>query len=109
MAHIPSVIQHCVTDYAQNIDIMKKLFYGVALLAVAGLSACGSKTTTSENQQAPLPLPDAAYDSTYVKEVSEAADEQVVVTETDTVGGEIVTDTISQDTVVSDGSTIVPQ
>ncbi|MDE6543354.1 MAG: hypothetical protein K2J97_05820 [Muribaculaceae bacterium] len=86
---------------------MKKLIYGVALVAIAGLSACGSKTTTSE--QAPLPLPDAAYDSTYVKEVSEAADEQIVVTETPTATGENITDTISQDTVIANASTIVPQ
>ncbi len=87
---------------------MKKLIYGVALVSIAGLSACGSKTTTSE-QQAPLPLPDAAYDSTYVKEVSEAADEQIVVSETDTITGENITDTISQDTVIANASTIVPQ
>ena len=92
-----------------NIDIMKKLIYGAALLAIAGMSACAPKNTKNE-ANAPLPLPDAAYDSTYVKEVSEAADEQIVVTETPTPGGgENITDTISQDTVVSDGSTIVPQ
>ena len=92
-----------------NIDIRKKLIYGAALLAIAGMSACAPKNTKNE-ANAPLPLPDAAYDSTYVKEVSEAADEQIVVTETPTPGGgENITDTISQDTVVSDGSTIVPQ
>ena len=92
-----------------NVDIMKKLIYGAALLAIAGMSACAPKNTKNE-ANAPLPLPDAAYDSTYVKEVSEAADEQIVVTETPTPGGgENITDTISQDTVVSDGSTIVPQ
>ena len=92
-----------------NIDIMKKLIYGAALLAIAGMSACAPKNTKNE-ANAPLPLPDAAYDSTYVKEVSEAADEQIVVTETPTPGGgENITDTISQDPVVSDGSTIVPQ
>ena len=88
---------------------MKKLIYGAALLAIAGMSACAPKNTKNE-ANAPLPLPDAAYDSTYVKEVSEAADEQIVVTETPTPGGgENITDTISQDPVVSDGSTIVPQ
>lgn len=87
---------------------MKKLIYGVALVAIAGLSACGSKTTTS-TEQAPLPLPDAAYDSTYVKEVSEAADQQIVVSETPTATGENITDTISQDTVIANASTIVPQ
>ena len=92
-----------------NIDIRKKLIYGAALLAIAGMSACAPKNTKNE-ANAPLPLPDAAYDSTYVKEVSEAADEQIVVTETPTPGGgENITDNISQDTVVSDGSTIVPQ
>ena len=92
-----------------NIDIMKNLIYGAALLAIAGMSACAPKNTKNE-ANAPLPLPDAAYDSTYVKEVSEAAVEQIVVTETPTPGGgENITDTISQDTVVSDGSTIVPQ
>ena len=92
-----------------NIDIMKKLIYGAALLAIAGMSACAPKNTKNE-ANAPLPLPDSAYDSTYVQEVSEAADEQIVVTEKPTPGGgENITDTISQDTVVSDGSTIVPQ
>ena len=62
---------------------MKKLIYGAALLALAGMSACAPKNTKNE-ANAPLPLPDAAYDSTYVKEVSEAADEQIVVTETPT-------------------------
>lgn len=88
---------------------MKKLIYGAALIAIAGLSACGSKSAGSQTEQAPLPLPDAAYDSTYVNEVTEAADEQVVVSETPTDDGENITDSISQDTVVSDGSTIVPQ
>lgn len=83
---------------------MKKIFYGVALLAIAALSACGSKST-----QAPLPLPDAAYDSTYVNEVTEAADEQLVTTIQDTDSGEIITDSISVDTVIGNAGTIVPQ
>lgn len=88
---------------------MKKIIYGVALVAIASLSACGSKAKDSNSQQAPLPLPDAAYDSTYVNEVSEAADEQIVITETPTQQGENIVDTISQDTVIATATTIVPQ